>query len=372
MEDYNSFEDTPPEQEIPKLEERPKKKGKKRKWILGIFLVLLLAGGAVAFYLYNQVMATNVELKGQDRIVQFPSGSSLEQIADILHNQQILKDKGSFLFTASLMSYKGKTGQYKLPKGTKNNRELIQILRGKQNAVKVTFNNIRKIDQLAPLVALNLEMDSLDLYNLLANDSYIEALGYSRQTIIALFIPNTYNFYWTTTPREFMQRMEKENKKFWATEKFDGMTRQARADSLGLTPIEVYTLASIVETETQHNPEKKRIAGVYMNRLIKNWKLQADPTVVFALDDFSIRRVLLSHTEHDSPYNTYMYEGLPPGPIYMSSIASIDAVLDYEKHDYMYFCANPEQQGTHAFAKTLAGHNANARRYHSWVRRQNF
>jgi UPF0755 protein len=178
---------------------------------------------------------------------------------------------------------------------------------------------------------------------------------------MGLFIPNTYEFYWNTNTQQFLKRMKKEYDRFWTPE------RLAQARSLELTPLQVLTLASIVEEETNYNDEKSRVAGVYINRVHSNMLLQADPTVKFAIKDFSIKRVLNTHLSYASPYNTYLNKGLPPGPICTPSIKTIDAVLNAEHHDYLYFCANPDKPGTHVFAKTYHEHQLNAKRYQKWI-----
>jgi UPF0755 protein len=188
---------------------------------------------------------------------------------------------------------------------------------------------------------------------------------YELETAMSAFIPNTYQIYWNTSPKAVLLRMIEEHDKFW-----DKENRRAKAEAMGYTPKEVYTLASIVETESQHKPERPRIAGVYINRLDRGIPLQADPSIVFALGDFSLKRILKKHLQVDSPYNTYKNAGLPPGPIYMSSISSIDAVLNYEEHDYLYFCAKPDFSRTHNFAKTLSAHNVNARNFHKWLNKR--
>jgi UPF0755 protein len=180
---------------------------------------------------------------------------------------------------------------------------------------------------------------------------------------MSIFVPNTYFVYWSASGEEIRDRLYEEADRFWAKE-----GRQAKADSLGLSRQEVYTLASIVESESNHDPEKPTIAGVYLNRLQRGIKLDADPTVVFAVGDFGLRRVLFKHLEVDSPYNTYKYAGLPPGPISMASIASIDAVLNPEQHDYLFFVARGDGSGTHMFAKNMTGHSRNIRTFQSQLR----
>jgi UPF0755 protein len=209
-----------------------------------------------------------------------------------------------------------------------------------------------------------IEPDSLAIVRLFQDQDYLDSIGYNTETLMTLFIPNTYEFYWNTTPRAFVERMIKEHDKFWNKE------RRAKAEKLGLNPAEVYTLASIVERETLRNDEKQRMAGVYHNRILKGMLLQADPTAVFASRDFNTPRVTNYHLSIDSPYNTYKYTGLPPGPISMSSISSIDAVLNRESHDYLYFCAKGDGSGYHNFAKTLAAHNQNAAIYRENLRKR--
>ncbi len=340
----------------------------KRKWLkifLLLFFAALLLGGGIAYYLYNQVFGVNLEL-AEDAILTIPKGSNLEQLADILVQQKIVKSRSSFLFTAGQMNYNLKTGKYKIPKSTKDNYNLIRVLRGSQLAIKLTFHNLRLKEQLAAYVGSKIEADSLEFIQLLTDARYLEQFGFSPETVMAAFIPNTYELYWNCTAQEFWLRMLKEHKKFWTEE------RLQKAAALDLSPTEVYTLASIVECESQYKPERPRIAGVYLNRLRKEgWKLEADPTGIFGIGDFSIRRVLDRHLAFESPYNTYLHAGLPPGPIYMASINSIDAVLDAEEHDYMFFCAKPYEEGqpnVHAFAKTLNAHLRNARIYWRWLK----
>ena len=248
-------------------------------------------------------------------------------------------------------------GHYVVKNGISNN-QLVNMLRGGlQTPVKVKFNNIRDIDQLAGRIATQIEADSASIANVLHNQDYINQLGFNKYTIPALFLPDTYEFYWNTDAEGFVVRMFQEYNKFWTEE------RKQQAQAKGLTPIQVSTLASIVNKETNMTDEMPRVAGVYINRLRNNWLLQADPTLIFAWNDFSIRRVLDRHKEIESPYNTYKYAGLPPGPICIPSIAAVKAVLNAEDHHYFYFCAKEDFSGYHNFAKTLSEHNRNAVRY---------
>lgn len=338
------------------------------KWFLSFLLLVAVIGGGIAYYLYQQVFGINLNLT-ENRIVTIPkSCANLEQLATILEHEGIVKDGNSFEFTAQQMSYKLKTGKYEIPKSTKDNYTLVGLLRGRQLAIKLTFHNFRKKEQLAAYIGSKIESDSSEIIDLLNDANLLGQWGYTPENIMSLFIPNTYEVYWNYTTQDFLERMRKEHQKFWNEE------RLSQAAALNLSPEEVYTLASIVECESQYKLERPRIAGVYLNRLRKEgWKLEADPTVVFAVGDFSLKRVLNKHLEVDSPYNTYKYAGLPPGPIYMASINAIDAVLNAETHNYMFFCAKPHQEGqpqVHAFATTLRAHLKNARIYWSWLRKQ--
>jgi UPF0755 protein len=235
---------------------------------------------------------------------------------------------------------------------------------GLQEPVKVTFNNIRYLDQLAKKVSSQIEAEPDSIMKLLENKSFIEKYGFNENTIKCMFLPNTYEFWWNTDAHGFFSKMNQEYETFWNDD------REKKAKNLGFTRHEVSTLASIIEEETRKESEKSRIAGVYINRLNKGIRLQADPTVKYAMGNFNIKRVVKNHLTIDSPWNTYKYAGLPPGPIRIPSIKSIDAVLNHEKHDYLYFCAKDDFSGYHVFAKTLSQHNKNARLYQRALNRR--
>jgi UPF0755 protein len=239
-----------------------------------------------------------------------------------------------------------------------SNKQIITKLRSKQqDPVKLVFNNIRVKEELAGHISEQLETDSVSLLRLLNDADYLKKFGFTTDNIISMFIPNTYEVYWDIAPEKFMEKMHKEYLAFW-TDK-----RKARLTEIRLTELEAITMASIVEKETNQNDEKPDVAGVYMNRLHDGWLLQADPTLVYALGDFSIKRVLNVYKTIDSPYNTYKYFGLPPGPICLPSISSIDAVLNFRQHQYMYFCAREDFSGYHNFAVTMNEHLLNAAKY---------
>ena len=247
-----------------------------------------------------------------------------------------------------------------------HNNTLINLLRsGRQEPVRVTIQNVRTRDELAGKIGRNLEVDSARLVKLFNDPAYLAKFDISPPTLFVLFIPDTYEFYWNTSGDQLFKRIYQEYQHFWTSR------RRQMADSLHLSVAQVVTLASIVEKESNKNDEKPVIAGVYLNRLKKQIPLQADPTVIFAWNDYRIRRVLKMHTEIKSPYNTYLCAGLPPGPICLPSIASVDAVLHAANHGYFYFCAREDLSGYHNFASSLEEHNRNARRYQKALDKMN-
>ncbi|MBX0332826.1 endolytic transglycosylase MltG [Pontibacter sp. HSC-14F20] len=336
-------------------------------WIPGIIVLLLFLFVSFSYYAYQIVYTANVDTKGQDTYVYIPTGASYEQALDSVEATGTIIDRLSLRFMAKLMDYDElvKPGRYKIENGW-GNRQLIGVLRlGEQVPLRITFNNIRLRSQLAEKLAAAVEPSAEEIDSLLNDQEYLQTLGFDTTTVVSMFIPNTYEVYWTIKAPELMQRMKTEYDRFWTAE------RKAKAEALGLSTKEVSTLASIVQAETIKNDEKPRVAGVYLNRLQRGMKLEADPTVVYAVRDFSIRRVLNVHLQHDSPYNTYRYAGLPPGPINVPDISSIDAVLNPEQHKYIYFCAKEDFSGYHSFAVTHAEHIANARRYQRALTQRN-
>lgn len=257
-----------------------------------------------------------------------------------------------------------KPGHYVLKRGM----SVIEIARmlklGLQTPVRVTINNVRIPAQLAQKLGRQIDADSAAVMRALTSQEVAAEVGFDSVTLFSMFIPDTYELYWTVTPEEFVKRMRREYDRFWTPE------RDAKRTRSGLTRLEVMTLASIVYEETRKSDEMPRVAGVYVNRLNKKIRLQADPTVKYAMQDFGLRRILYKHLKYDSPYNTYINTGLPPSPICMPGKNAIDAVLDYEEHDYIFFCARPEFDGYHNFAKTLGEHNKNARAYSAELNRR--
>ncbi len=334
------------------------------KKVLWGFLFIGIIAGIYAYQKYAMIMSPNVPEKLKSDILYIPSHSSFNDVVDILHGNNQIEDTVSFRKVSEMMNYNRsgvKAGRYKIT-AKWSNRSLVGHLRsGNQEPVNLVLNHGWLLEDVAAKAAQFIEADSSDLIRLFLNEEYIKESGYTPETLMSLFIPNTYEFYWNSNEKDFFQRMIKEHDRFWNKD------RLSKADKIGLSPTEVYTLASIVEREISNSSEKKRVAGLYLNRIKIGMKLDSDPTAKFATRDFKATRILYRHTRFESPYNTYLNRGLPPGPISMASIKSIDAVLDSEKHNYYYMCVDPENLGYHVFAETLEEHNGNARRYHRWL-----
>jgi len=334
-----------------------------RKWLIILGLLMCLAGG-LAYWGYQLIFAPAVQLNGQENMeFHVPTGQTFDRlIAELAEATGITPS--ALNQVAGFMKFdQAKPGRYIIEEGMSTKSLLSRFRSGNQEAVNLTFNNVRMIENLAAVISKKVESDSLTLLEYFTDERTLEKYKVTREQVLTLFVPNTYKIYWNSSPEKIVERLYKERQKFFNTE------RQSKAEKLGLTTEEVYTLASIVEKETLVRDEKPRVAGVYINRLKRGQLLQADPTVVYASKQFDIKRVLNKHLEYDSPYNTYIYEGLPPGPIYMPDVHSIDAVLDYERHKYLYFCAAPDNSGRHQFARTLVEHNRNANKYRAFLNR---
>ncbi|MCF8349156.1 MAG: endolytic transglycosylase MltG [Bacteroidales bacterium] len=340
------------------------KRKKKRKPIVRIlmavvFLILVVTAGA-AWYIYGVVFKPNVWTNDRDSVSVFiPTDAGFDEVTSLLYEKGLIVHRKNFEWWAGIKKYPEliKPGRYML-KDKMSNFELVNLLRsGNQIPVQVVFNNQRDIYQLAGRVSEQIEADSASIVAYLTDVKVLEKYNLKKETISCLFIPNTYEFYWNTNAEKFVNRMATEYDKFW------NESRLMRAHAINLTVPEVITLASIVEKETNKNDEKPLIAAVYLNRLKAGWLLQADPTLLYAINDKNIRRVLNVHKEIDSPYNTYKNGGLPPGPICIPSISSIEAVLNPGDENYLYFCAKDDLSGYHVFAKTNAQHNRNAKKY---------
>jgi len=338
------------------------------KLLIVLLLIIFLICSYTGYYLYRKIYVSNVSLGYKNSAYVFiPTGSDFDDVKRILYEKGIIKNKQSFEWLARKKNYinKVKPGKYLL-KADMTNNEIINLLRaGLQEPVKLVFNNIRTKEQLASKIARLIEADSLSIIKSLNDKKLLSKYNFTPDNIMALFIPDTYSIYWNTSAEQFVDRMAKEYKKFWNKE------RKIKAKNMGLTQVQVAVLASIVQQETVKTDEMSRVAGVYVNRLDKGMLLQADPTIIFATGDFTIKRVLHKHLNIDSPYNTYKYPGLPPGPICLPLSSTIDKVLDYEKHDYLFFCAKEDFSGYHNFAKTAAQHSYNANKYQQALNKLN-
>jgi UPF0755 protein len=337
------------------------KKSGRRIWkiILAIVGVCVIVGGVFGYSYYKKIYYPNISAGGQNEYLLIPTGSSYEDVLNILKKENILLDAGSFEWLAELKKYPSNVhpGRYKIHDGMSNN-ELVNLLRsGEQEPVDLVIHGVRTKYELAGKIGGVIEADSSEIIELLTNPDVADQYGFNKHNFMVMIIPNTYEFYWNTSGEEFLKRMASEYKAYWNED------RKSKAAHAGLSQSEVAVLASIVQQETVKPAEMPTIAGVYINRLNKGMLLQADPTVVFAVGDFTLKRVLHKHLEYDSPYNTYMYAGLPPGPICLATTITMDAVLNYEKHKYIFFCAKEDFSGYHNFAETNAEHERNARKY---------
>lgn len=322
--------------------------------------VVLLAALGVGFFFYIKLLKPNTGKFEEKAYLYIPTGGTFKNVVDSLEKNQLLNNIESFKWSADFMKYNDtniKAGRYRINKGM-NNRAIINRLKsGNQEAVRLTFNNIRTKAQFAGYIGRKLEIDSVKFLEMLNDEQFVGKFGFNKETVFTVFIPNTYELFWNTNQQKFFSRMYDEHQKFWNAD------RKKKAEELGMTPEKVSTLASIVYWETKKPDEMPVVAGVYLNRLNKGMKLEADPTVIFAEGDFSIKRVRGKMMANPSPYNTYVHTGLPPGPISMPSVTAIDAVLNHEHHNYLYFCAKDDFSGYHAFAETLEQHLANAKRF---------
>lgn len=309
---------------------------------------------------YQRVFSPNVNLEDRTFIYFYvPTGAGFDSILTLLEEQGIIEDPESFRWLSYRKNYHNHvhSGRYRIENGMSNNK-LINLLRsGNQEPVDLTFNHVRSRGELSSVVAGQIEPDSASIYRAITSDSLASLYGFTGMNFYAVFIPNTYEVYWDISTNALLQRMVSEYDFFWKGE------RERLAREMGMTRMQVMILASIVDEETYITEEEPVIAGVYINRLRKGMRLQADPTIKYAVGDMDMKRILKKHLEIDSPFNTYRRAGLPPAPIVIPSISAIDAVLHHENHDYLYFCAKGDFSGRHDFSKTLAQHNRNARLY---------
>lgn len=340
-----------------------------KKILIAIVLLGVIGMGGFAWYVYDMAFSANTAFNNKEAHVFIPSNATMNDVIDEM--EPLVVDVKSFITIANRMQYSSniKSGHFIITSGMSNN-EIVTSLRSRNIPINVKFNNQERLEDLAQHISQQIEADSISLLNAMRAPEFLEEVGLNNETALSLYIPNTYEFYWNSSAKTFVDRMRKEYDVFWNEQ------RIKKAEKLNLTKEQVISLAAIVQKETAKVDERARVAGVYLNRLRVGMLLQADPTVIYALKKESgnfnqvIKRVLYADLELDSPYNTYKYAGVPPGPIAMPDISSIDAVLNPEKHDYYYFVADVSNFGYHKFAKNLAQHNSNKVEYVRWVNKQ--
>jgi UPF0755 protein len=333
--------------------------------LLKIALVAVVFGGGLYAYFFK----SNVPSDLKSEYVKIPTGSTLESLKNQLYTEGSISDEGNFAQWASWLNYTNvKAGRYRIKSGWSSYDLIKHLQSGEQAAVKVVLNNEKKPEQVAAKIAKVLEKDSATFAQTFLDTHLLDSLGLSRATLMCVFLPNTYEFFWNTEPRKFIERMAKEYKRYWNPERVN------LAKAQGLTPEQAVTMASIVDGETRHDDERPKVAAAYLNRLKQNVKLQADPTVQFALMEIegtsSFRRLFNADYLKPHPYNTYLNYGVPPGPICMPQPSSIEAVLKPAQHNFLYFCAKPDNTGYHNFAETYEQHLVNVKIYPTWLVKQ--
>lgn len=346
-------------------EQNNRKSGLLKKFLIVLGILVLLLLGFTVFRYYLKYFGPSVTDNRQYLYIK--TGSDFDDVYNTIREENIVKDSISFRDASLSMKYNGpvKPGKYRLHKGM-SNRNLINMLKaGNQEPVTLTFQNVRLKQTLAGMIGKKLETDSAAIMHLLDSAAYLKQYGFTPDNVYVMFLPNSYQMYWNGDAEKLFARMDDEYQKFWTPE------RKEEAKAQGLTPIQVSILASIVDAEALHDNEMPKIAGLYLNRLNRGMKLEADPTIIFALQDFTIKRVLNKYLAIVSPYNTYQHTGLPPGPIMMPSINAVKAVLKPQKHDYIYMCAKDDFSGYHNFATNMADHLVNARKFQQALNERN-
>ncbi len=340
-----------------------------KKLLWAVALLGLVAAGYFAYFVYSAMFKPNTAFNNDVAYIYIPTNANYDVVRSQLEPLLININKFDALANQKKYISNVKAGKYAIKKGM-NNNDIINSIRSNNIPIKVSFNNQETLKSLAGRIAVQIEADSLSLLNAMNSEDFLKSNGFESRTALGMYIPNSYEFFWNTSAEQFRDRMLKEYHRFW------NESRKAKAQALDMSPGQVITLASIVQKETTKKDERPRVAGVYINRLKAGIPLQADPTVIYAIKqhtgdfDQTIKRVLYKDLELDSPYNTYKYAGLPPGLITMPDISSIEAVLNYEKHDYYYFVADVNNFGYHKFAKSLSQHNINRQEYVRWINQQ--
>lgn len=340
-----------------------------KKILLTVVLLGLVGMAGFSYYVYQNIFTPNTGFNNPQAHVFIPTGATFKMVQEEL--SPLLKDLNTFVTVAQRKGYSSniKAGHFIIKKGN-NNNEIINSIRSGNIPVTIKFNNQERLEDLAGHLAKQIELDSASLLNAMLDVDFLKASGFTQDTALGMYIANSYEVYWNTSPKAFCQKMLREYNAFWNT------SRVAKAKAISLSKDQVMALAAIVQKETAMIQERPTVAGLYLNRLKKGMLLQADPTVIFAKkkteNNFKqvIKRVLFKDLKIDSPYNTYRYSGVPPGPITMPDVSAIDGVLNYKKHDFYFMVADVENFGYHKFAKTLSAHNRNKKQYVNWINKQ--
>mgnify|MGYP002628256036 FL=1 len=340
-----------------------------KKILLTVVLLGLVGMAGFSYYVYQNIFTPNTGFNNPQAHVFIPTGATFKMVQEEL--SPLLKDMNTFVTVAQRKGYSSniKAGHFIIKKGS-NNNEIINSIRSGNIPVTIKFNNQERLENLAGHLAKQIELDSASLLNAMLDVDFLKASGFTQDTALGMYIANSYEVYWNTSPKAFCQKMLREYNAFWNT------SRVAKAKAISLSKDQVMALAAIVQKETAMIQERPTVAGLYLNRLKKGMLLQADPTVIFAKkkteNNFKqvIKRVLFKDLKIASPYNTYRYSGVPPGPITMPDVSAIDGVLNYKKHDFYFMVADVENFGYHKFAKTLSAHNRNKKQYVNWINKQ--
>ena len=340
-----------------------------KKILLTVVLLGLVGMAGFSYYVYQNIFTPNTGFNNPQAHVFIPTGATFKMVQEEL--SPLLKDMNTFVTVAQRKGYSSniKAGHFIIKKGS-NNNEIINSIRSGNIPVTIKFNNQERLENLAGHLAKQIELDSASLLDAMLDVDFLRASGFTQDTALGMYIANSYEVYWNTSPKAFCQKMLKEYNAFWNT------SRVAKAKAISLSKDQVMALAAIVQKETAMIQERPKVAGLYLNRLKKGMLLQADPTVIFAKkkteNNFKqvIKRVLFKDLTIASPYNTYRYSGVPPGPITMPDVSAIDGVLNYKKHGFYFMVADVENFGYHKFAKTLSGHNRNKKQYVNWINKQ--
>jgi UPF0755 protein len=347
------------------MDEKKPSSGTSKKFIFAFAAIIVIALVLTGVFYYLRYFGPNVTDKQEYLYIH--TGATYDDVYKTIRDEHMVKDTTTFNWAAENMKYMNrvKPGRYHLKSGMSNRKLINMLASGTQEPITLSFHNLRLKEEFAGLVSKKIEADSTSIIRLLDSSKFVEQYGFTTDNVYAVFIPNTYQLYWNTSPEKLFKRMYANYDKFWTPE------RKQRAVEINLSPVQVSVLASIVDAEALHDDEMPTIAGLYLNRLKKGMKLESDPTVIFAKNDFTIKRVLNKYLSFNSPYNTYLHTGLPPGPIMMPSVNAINAVLDYKKTDYIYMCAKADFSGYHAFATNIADHLVNAHQFQQALNERN-